>query len=107
MGIGIPRTGGHRREASSPDSLRRFCRKLCCRAGVHSPWTGPRGGSCSGCETVTNYVFLEYLTRTKGHDAARRDADFFTGPWIPALPGALASHDKVPKTGDLDGISLL
>jgi hypothetical protein len=64
-------------------------------------------GVVPGVKLLRIDVFLEYLTRTKGHDAARRDADFFTGPWIPALPGALASHDKVPKTGDLDGISLL
>ena len=64
-------------------------------------------GVVPGVKWLRVDVFLEYLTRTEGHDAARRDADFFAGPWIPAFPGALASDDEVAETGDLDGISLL
>src|SRR6478672_5789001 len=64
-------------------------------------------GVVPGVKLLRVDVFLEYLAWTEGHDATRRNADFFAGSWIPALPGALASDHKVAETGDLDGISLL
>ena len=52
-------------------------------------------------------VLFEYLTGTEGHDSAGRDADFFTGSWVPAFPGTFASDDKVAEACNLHGISLL
>jgi hypothetical protein len=60
-----------------------------------------------GEEALRVDVLLEHLAWPERDDATRSNTDFLSGPRIPAFTGAFASHDKISKPCDLDGLSFL
>jgi hypothetical protein len=70
--------------------------------------TGPHGAVADVGEAILRIdVFFEHLAWPERDDSTGRNPNFFSGPRIPALTRAFASHDKIAKTRDLDRFAFL